>query len=152
MPTVAARVMDLQEPTRKMSKSVSSPQGTISILDDPKDIERKIKRAVTDNDNEVTYDREKKPGIANLLDLLAAATGAVPSEVAERYERYGELKSDVAAAVIEMLTPLQERYATISADPGAVLDVLGLGAAKAASIADVTYQRAAEAIGLLAPR
>jgi tryptophanyl-tRNA synthetase len=121
-------------------------------LDDPAAIERKIKRAVTDNDNEVSYDREKKPGLANLLDLLAAATGEVPSEVAERYERYGELKSDVAAAVIEMLAPLQERYATISADPGAVLDVLSLGATKAASIADVTYRRAAEAIGLLAPR
>ena len=152
VPAVAARVMDLQEPTRKMSKSVSSPQGTIGILDDPRDIERKIKRAVTDNDNEVTYDREKKPGVANLLDLLAAATGEVPSEVAGRYERYGDLKSDVAAAVIDMLAPLQERYTAISADPGAVLDVLSLGATKAASIADVTYARAAQAIGLLTPR
>jgi tryptophanyl-tRNA synthetase len=151
IPQVAARVMDLQHPERKMSKSVSSPLGTIGILDDPAEIERKIKKAVTDTDGEVRYAPDDKPGLANLLDLLGAATGEAPGQIAERYQRYGDLKRDVAAALIELLEPLRDRYAVIDADRGEVLRILREGAAAAATVADSTYARAAEAVGLLAP-
>jgi tryptophanyl-tRNA synthetase len=150
IPAVAARVMDLQHPERKMSKSVSSPLGTIGILDSPAEIEKKIKKAVTDADGVVAYDPVDKPGLANLLDLLAAATGSPPDAVATRYERYGDLKRDTAAALIELLAPLQERHAAISADRGEVLRILSAGAEAARSVADATYRRAADAVGLLA--
>ena len=96
IPGAAARVMDLQHPERKMSKSVESPLGTIGLLDSEEEITRKIRKAVTDTDGEVRYDRAAKPGLANLLDLLAAATGRTPAEVAQGYTRYGDLKKDVA--------------------------------------------------------
>ena len=152
IPAVAARVMDLQQPSRKMSKSVSSPLGTIGILDEPAAIERKIKKAVTDTDGELRYSPEDKPGLANLLDLLAAATGGAPSELAGRYERYGDLKGDVAQALIALLEPLQARYREITADRGEVLRILAEGAQRAAEVADATYARASEAVGLLSPR
>ena len=82
IPTAGARVMDLQHPERKMSKSVNSPLGTVLLLDDPAEIDRKVKKAVTDTDGEVRYDREAKPGLSNLLELLAVATGRTPTEVA----------------------------------------------------------------------
>jgi tryptophanyl-tRNA synthetase len=144
--------MDLQHPERKMSKSVSSPLGTVGILDTPADIEKKIKKAVTDTDGEVRYDPETKPGLANVLDLLAAATDRSPSDVATGYERYGDLKKDAAAAVIEMLAPLQTRYAELDADRSSVLDLLAQGAAGAREVANATYARAANAVGLLPPR
>ena len=150
IPTVAARVMDLQHPERKMSKSVSSPLGTVGILDAPAEIEKKIKKAVTDTDGEVRYDPEAKPGLANLLDLLAAATDRPPTQVAADYERYGDLKKDTAAALIALLGPLQERYAALEADRGSVLALLADGAARAREVADATYARAASAVGLLA--
>src|SRR3546814_4278104 len=94
IPKVAARVMDLQEPTRKMSKSIDSPQGTVLMLDDPKVIEKKFKRAVTDNDAEVRFDPATKPGVSNLLSILAACTGDTPEALAGRYSQYGPLKTD----------------------------------------------------------
>ncbi len=93
IPAVGARVMDLQHPERKMSKSVESPLGTIAVLDEPGEIERKVKKAVTDTDGEVRYDPEAKPGLSNLLELLAAATDRRPEEVAAGYARYGDLKT-----------------------------------------------------------
>lgn len=150
VPRAGARVMDLQHPERKMSKSVDSPLGTVGMLEDPAEIDKKIRKAVTDTDGEVRYDRQGKPGLSNLLDLLAAATGRPPQEVAKGYERYGDLKADVAEALIEMLRPVQERHATLSKDPGAVLAVLAEGADKAHAVASATYGRAADAIGLLA--
>ncbi|MEZ5229308.1 MAG: tryptophan--tRNA ligase [Acidimicrobiales bacterium] len=89
IPAAGARVMDLQHPENKMSKSVDSPQGTVGILDDPKTIEKKFKRAVTDNDAEVRYDPTTKPGVSNLLDILAAVTGGDPHALAEGYTQYG---------------------------------------------------------------
>jgi tryptophanyl-tRNA synthetase len=147
-----ARVMDLQQPTAKMSKSAESDAGVIKLFDDPKVIERKIKRAVTDADDgpdAVRYDRSAKPGVANLLELLAATTGEVPSEVATRYSRYGDLKADTAAAVIEMVRPIQQRYAELSSDPGTVLGVLERGADVALALAAPTLDAAMDAIGLL---
>ncbi len=135
IPKVGARVMDLQEPTRKMSKSESSPQGTILLDDPPEVIERKVRRAVTDASSEVRYDPATKPGVSNLLELLAAATGGDPAKLAAGYPDYGSLKKDTAAALVEMLRPVQERRAALVKDPGQVRSVLAVGAAKARSVA-----------------
>ncbi len=151
IPVSGARVMDLQHPERKMSKSVNSPLGTVLILDDPAEITRKVKKAVTDNDGEVRFDPEAKPGLSNLLELLAVATGRTPKEVAGSYERYGDLKKDTAEALIELLRPVQTRRAELASDPGAVASLLSRGADKATEVASATYDRAARAVGLLAP-
>ena len=148
-PPVGARVMDLQDPTRKMSKSVSSPLGTVLVLDPPEEIERKVRKAVTDTDGEVRFDPEAKPGLANLLELLAVATNRTPDQAAESYQRYGDLKRDLADALVELLRPIQKRRAELAADAGAVTSLLAQGSEKARAIASVTYQRAADAIGLL---
>jgi tryptophanyl-tRNA synthetase len=151
VPTVGARVMDLQHPERKMSKSVDSPLGTLGVFDEPALIERKVKRAVTDNDGEVRYDPEAKPGLANLLALLAAATDRTPEQVAAGYQRYGDLKTDTAAALVALLEPVQARHRQLSADLGAVEAVLAAGADRAHQVAGATYSRAADAMGLLPP-
>ena len=145
---VAARVMDLQAPERKMSKSVDSPQGTVLVLDEPKVIERKFKRAVTDSETEVRYDREAKPGVANLLDILAAATHGDPAALAGNYTQYGPLKADAAEAVIELLRPLQARYAELTADPAETARILALGADKARKLASATMVRVRDRLGL----
>jgi tryptophanyl-tRNA synthetase len=151
IPRIGARVMDLQHPERKMSKSVSSPLGTVQVLDEPAELERKIKRAVTDTDGEVRYDPEAKPGLSNLLELLAVATDRTPVEVAAGYQRYGDLKRDVAEALIELLRPVRERRKSLAADPGGVAALLAVGAEKAHAVAGTTYGRAAEAMGLVTP-
>jgi tryptophanyl-tRNA synthetase len=145
---VAARVMDLQAPERKMSKSVDSPQGTVLVLDDPKVIERKFKRAVTDSGTDVVYDTETKPGVSNLLAILAAATGGDPATLAERYSQYGPLKADTAEAVIELLRPLQARFAELAADPGEISRILAVGADKARKTAGATMVRVRDRLGL----
>lgn len=145
-----ARIMDLQEPTRKMSKSADSPQGTVLLLDSPKDLERKVKRAVTDTDGEVRFDPAEKPGVANLLTILAVSTGiADPATLADKYSQYGPLKADAAAALIEFLRPTQERYLELKSNPDYVREVLAKGAAKARSVAAVTLARAETNVGLL---
>jgi tryptophanyl-tRNA synthetase len=149
IPTVAARVMDLQDPRAKMSKSRGTPQGRVEVFEDPASIARKIKRAVTDADGEVRYDPAAKPGVSNLLELLAVTTGSTPHEVATRYSQYGPLKADTAEAVVEFLRPIQARFEDLSADPAATRDVLAKGAAKAASVASNVLERARGAIGLL---
>jgi tryptophanyl-tRNA synthetase len=149
IPKLAARVMDLQEPHRKMSKSVESPQGTVLILDPPEVIERKIKRAVTDAGTDVVYDPESRPGVSNLLSILAAATGQTPEQAGAAYTQYGPLKADTAHAVLELLRPVQERYRQLAADPGATLALLAQGADKARAIAAKTLERARAAVGLL---
>ena len=131
VPKVAARVMDLQVPTRKMSKSESSPQGTILLDDPPEAIDRKVRRAVTDTDSEVRYDPATKPGVSNLLELLAASTGGDPVDLAARYPDYGSLKKDTAEAVVEMLRPIQERRAELG----------GTRARSAASLRKVPQRR-----------
>ncbi|MGH9077601.1 MAG: tryptophan--tRNA ligase [Acidimicrobiales bacterium] len=148
-PGRGARIMDLQEPSRKMSKTGGTAQGTISIFDDPGTIESKVKRAVTDSDGEVRYDPDAKPGVSNLVELLAVATGRTPAEVAAGYSRYGPLKADTAAALVEMVRPVQDRYRALASDPGMVAGVLRAGAARATEVAALTYERAREAIGLL---
>lgn len=151
IPPVGARIMDLQQPTAKMSKSLDSPQGTIGILDEPASIAKRIKRAVTDADNEVRFDRDAKPGVTNLLEILGAATDRDPEALAEEYTMYGPLKSDTADAVVELLGPIQQRYAELTAEPDAVIDIMRTGAAKAREIAARTLARAQEAAGLVVP-
>jgi len=149
VPTVGARVMDLQDPTSKMSKSEESPQGTVLLTDDPTTIARKIKRAVTDTDTAVRYDPVAKPGVSNLLTILGACTERSPEALAEEYTQYGPLKADTADAVIEALRPVQARYAELRADPGATAALLAVGAGKAAKVAAGTLERARSALGLL---
>jgi tryptophanyl-tRNA synthetase len=151
VPTVAARVMDLQEPTRKMSKSVASPLGTVLVLDPPAEIDRKVRKAVTDTETDVRYDPVAKPGVSNLLELLAAATGDTPARLADNYTSYGPLKADVAAALSELLAPVRARYEELKDDPGYVAKVLADGAAKAHTVAAATLDRAMRAAGLLPP-
>ena len=143
--------MDLQSPTNKMSKSLESPRGTVDLLDDPSVIARKIKAAVTDSDAEVRYDVEAKPGVSNLLSILGASTGRTPEEVAEVYSMYGPLKADTADAVVELLRPVQTRFAELEADPAETARLLQIGADKARAIAAVTLDRARTNIGLLPP-
>ncbi len=127
---VGARIMDLQHPTRKMSKSEDSPQGTIVLLDDAKSITKKIKSAVTDSDTEVRHDRDEKPGVSNLIEIYGAVTGKTIAEVEKEFDgmQYGVFKVAVADAVVEFLRPVQERYAALSADPAEVDRRLAIGA------------------------
>ena len=147
IPAAGARVMDLQHPENKMSKSIDSPGGTIGMLDTPKEIEKKIKRAVTDNDGEVRYDPIAKPGVSNLLDMLAAATDGDPEDLAGNYTQYGPLKADTAAAIIALIEPIQARLAEF--DDDAVAKILHQGADKARAIAGPVMERARVAAGLL---
>ncbi len=147
IPPAGARVMDLAHPDRKMSKSADSPQGTVGLDDAPSAITKKFKRAVTDNEGSVNYDPENQPGVANLLSILAAATGADPAELASNYTQYGPLKADTAAAVVAALEPIQERHAAIGDDE--VIDVLHAGARRAQAKATEVMARVHRAIGLL---
>jgi len=153
IPAVGARIMDLQDPTSKMSTTAASELGTVYVLDDPADIERKVKRSVTDSGTEVRRG-EDKPGITNLVDILAVARGtspeAVESEMADA--RYGDLKQTVATAVVEMLAPVRERYAEIRPDERALENVLAAGAEKARVIASETLGDVREAMGVGPPR
>lgn len=151
MPTVAARVMDLQQPARKMGKSEDSPQGTVLVLDSEDTIRKKIKRAVTDNDGEVRFDPQNKPGVSNLLSILGACAGRPPQELALDYSAYGPLKSDTAESVIELLAPVQSRYQALTAEPEELHRILAAGAEKASAVAASTVARAYEALGLLPP-
>jgi tryptophanyl-tRNA synthetase len=148
-PRAGARVMDLQEPTKKMSKSLDSPQGTVLVLDDPAVIERKFKRAVTDSDPEVRFDVVHKPGVSNLLSILAGCTGTTPEDAAAGFSQYGPLKAAAAEAVIETLRPIQQRYAELQSDPAEVARLIGRGAERARVVAAATLARAERAVGLL---
>lgn len=143
------RVMSLQEPTKKMSKSDDNQTATVYLLDTPKAIEKKIKRAQTDSDNAVRYDREAKPGISNLMDIFAALTDKSHEEIEKAYagQGYGTFKKDVAEATISVLEPIQKRYAELIDTPE--LDViLTKGAEKAREKASKTYEAVMKAMGL----
>ncbi len=148
-PQAGARVMDLQDPTSKMSKSAAAESGIIYLLDDNAVISKKFKRAVTDSDGVVTYDRETKPGIANLLDVLSACTSTPVEQLAEKYTQYGALKTDAGDAVIALVDPIRERYNNLMADPAELSRLLFIGNQRAREVAAVTLDRAHRAIGLL---
>ena len=149
IPAAGARVMDLQEPTAKMSKSAGEGAGTISLTDDPKVATKKIMRAVTDSETEVRYDPEAKPGVSNLLEILAACTQREPDKLAAGYSSYGDLKKDCAEAVVTLLEPIQSRLAELAADAGETQRLLASGADKARELAAPTLKRAQQNIGLL---
>jgi tryptophanyl-tRNA synthetase len=149
IPTIAARVMDLQEPTNKMSKSTESPMGTVGIFEATTSIAKKLKRAVTDSENDVRFDFDTKPGVSNLLSILGAATGRDPETLADDYHQYGPLKNDTAEAIINVLEPVQHRRAELLADPAELDRIIARGAGKAAQVAAVTVQRAKDAMGFL---
>ncbi|MET9885947.1 tryptophan--tRNA ligase [Streptomyces sp. NPDC006430] len=151
-PAVAARVMDLQEPTSKMGKSGGTGPGVVFMLDEPEVVRKKVMRAVTDSgDGGVVYDPVERPGVSNLLDLLAACTDGDPALLAEGYSGYGALKRDVADALVEVLRPVRERHAELAADPAAVEKVLREGAGRARALARPVVDRAYRTIGLLEP-
>jgi tryptophanyl-tRNA synthetase len=152
IPKVGGLVMDLQDPNKKIYKSLTSPQGKVLLLEPPEAITRKIKRAVTDNEAEVRYDREAKPGVANLLELLSVSTGESPEALASKYDQYGPLKADTAAAVVELLRPVQTRVQELLANPDHIEDVLAKGAVKAQAVAAPTLARARDAMGFLPRR
>ncbi|MGW4599075.1 tryptophan--tRNA ligase [Streptomyces sp. NPDC004457] len=151
IPRVAARVMNLQDPTRKMGKSDDSGVEVVYLLDEPDAVRKKVLRAVTDSGRDVVYDRAERPGLANLLDVLAACTGGNPESLADVYDSYGSLKKDTAEAVVEVLRPVQARHRELCADPAYVEGVLRDGAERARALARPTVDRAYRAIGLLPP-
>ncbi|MFF3289008.1 tryptophan--tRNA ligase [Streptomyces sp. NPDC003023] len=148
-PPVAARVMDLQDPTTKMGKSHEQGAGIIYLLDDADVVRKKVMRAVTDSGHDVEYAPTTRPGIANLLEILSGCTDRRPQELAGEYASYGALKKDTAEAVLELLQPIRERHAELAADPGHVDEVLRKGAERARGMARPTVDAAYRAIGLL---
>lgn len=153
IPKVGARVMDLQNPMWKMSKSEDSPLGTVLMVDPPDVVAKKIRSAVTDSGREVRIDRQDKPGISNLLDILSATTGQPIPELEAEYGQagYGAFKAAVAEAVVECLAPVRERYEALVADPGETRAALRRGADKARAIAGPVLERVKRAVGMLAP-
>ena len=153
IPRVGARIMDLQQPTSKMSKSSQSPQGTLLLTDPPAVVTKKVKSAVTDSGRDVRYDAEGKPGIANLLDIMSAVTGSTVAQLEADYgdAGYGGFKAAVAEAVVEFLRPLQERLPRYTDDPAGLSEVLRQGADKARAVAGPVMERVRSATGLLAP-
>ncbi|MEU6279355.1 tryptophan--tRNA ligase [Streptomyces sp. NPDC047028] len=148
-PQVAARVMNLQDPASKMGKSEDTGPGIVYLLDEPEVVRRKVMRAVTDSGSEVEYDREGRPGVANLLEILAACTDGNPESLSSVYHSYGALKKDTADAVVELLRPVQARHRELCADPAYVEGVLRDGAQKARAMARPIVDTAYRAIGLL---
>ncbi|MDT7547425.1 MAG: tryptophanyl-tRNA synthetase [Actinomycetota bacterium] len=146
------RIKDLQDPTRKMSKTIGGT-GTIWVLDDPKTLTKKVKSAVTDTGREVRV-ADDKPGISNLLTILSVATGKAVSELESAYDGkgYGDFKADVADAVVEMFAPVRERYSGLIDDPSYLDSVLAKGAQQARAVAVRTMADVRERIGLLAPQ
>lgn len=147
---IAARVADLQDPTRKMSKSApADAAGAVRIVDPPDVIRKKLRRAVTDSDRGVRYDPVQKPGVSNLVDILAALTGEEPEVVAGRFDSYGALKQTVADAVVAELDPIRRRHDDLMADPAELTRVLRAGAVRARSVSEPVLARAEAAIGLV---
>jgi tryptophanyl-tRNA synthetase len=151
-PAAGARVMSLQDPTSKMSKSDDSDAGCVYLVDDPTAVMKKFKRAVTDSDtgpDAVRYDRAEKPGVANLLEINAAVTDRTPQAVAADYEQYGRLKVDTGEAVLAVLDPIRTRYEELLDDRGELTRLLRVGADKAREVASTTLDRAHTNIGML---
>ena len=151
IPPVGARIMGLQDPTAKMSKSGDAETDAIYLLDAPDVITRKIKRAVTDLGNEIRFDIPSKPGVSNLMSILGAIRGERLDGMAERFvgKGYGQLKTEVAEAVVETLAPVQARYHEIRADTDGLRRVLRDGAQRAAQTANATLSRVHEALGFI---
>ncbi len=148
IPSVGARIMDLQYPERKMSTTGGSPQGTVLVLDEPEMIAKKIRSSVTDSGSEVARAPDK-PGISNLIDILAVVRAAAPEQIEAEFDGagYGAFKQAVAEAVVEYLRPVRERYDELRADERALDEVLAAGADKARAIASETVQDVRQVMG-----
>lgn len=150
---VGARVMSLQEPTKKMSKSDENRNNVIGLLENPKDVEKKIKRAMTDSDEPpvVRYDLKNKVGVSNLLDILTGVTGKPVAELEKEFEgkMYGHLKTEVATQVIDMLTTLQARYHEYRNDENYLFSIMREGAEKARAKAELTLKKVYDVIGFV---
>lgn len=150
IPEKAARIMALDNPAKKMSKS-GSPDSYISLLDTPEVIREKIKKAVTDSDGTVKFDKEKKPAVSNLLVIFEAVSGSSIADLETRYagSGYGQFKSDLAEAIVAFLEPVQARYKSIIADKAALDHLLHQGSVKAAAVANQTLEAAKQKMGIL---
>lgn len=155
IPPVAARVMSLQEPTKKMSKSDENPWNFVGLLEDPKMISKKFKKAMTDSEDppRVYFDIDNKPGVANLLSILSGVTNKSVDVLVNEYEgkMYGHLKGDVADAVIALLEPVQQRYHELRNDQAVLQQVMQAGAAEARRRAATTLAKVNEAVGFVLP-
>jgi tryptophanyl-tRNA synthetase len=151
-PEVGARIMDLQEPERKMSTTNGSPQGTVLVLDEPDVIRKKFKTAVTDSGRDVRYAPDEKPGVSNLIEILSVATGTGIPDVESTYDGkgYGDLKTDVGDAVVELFRPVRERYDELRADEVELARLLGIGADKARDTAEPTLRTMYDRMGFVA--
>jgi len=153
IPEFGARVMSLQDPTKKMSKSDENPNGYIMLLDEPKKIEKKLKKAVTDSDEQarIYFDNKEKPGVSNLLTLMSVATKRSITDLVPEYEdkMYGHLKKDTAAAVVSMLEPIQARFKEIREDQTLLNEIMRDGAEKAGARAEQTLKAVYNAVGFI---
>lgn len=154
IPEGAAKIYDLQNPTAKMSKSTDNPKGLINLLDDPKVSAKRIRSAVTDNDGEIRYDKENKPGVSNLLVIQSALGDKSIDELVEGYQQagsgYGDLKKDTAEVLESFCTPLRQRFDEYMADPAELNRILSNGAERAREIASKTIEQVYERVGFLA--
>jgi tryptophanyl-tRNA synthetase len=151
-PEVGARIMDLQEPERKMSTTGGTPQGTLDLFDPPEVLAKKVKSAVTDSGKEVRRGPGKE-GIANLIDIMSVATGEAPEGIEARYDGagYGQFKADVAEAVVALVEPIQARYRELRADDAELQRLLGIGADKAREASAPTLAAMYERMGFVRP-
>jgi tryptophanyl-tRNA synthetase len=151
-PEIGARIMDLQEPERKMSTTLGTPQGTLGLLEPADVLRKKVKSAVTDSGTEVRRGPDKA-GITNLIDIMSVATGDEPDAIEARYDGsgYGQFKSDVAEAVVELVVPIQERYNELRSDDAELQRLLALGAGKAREASAPTLEQMYERMGFVQP-
>jgi tryptophanyl-tRNA synthetase len=152
-PEEGARIKNLQEPERLMSTSAGNPQGVVRLIDEPDVVRRKFKTAVTDSGREVHHDPSRKAGVSNLIEIMSVATGESISAIESRYEGsgYGDFKQDVGEAVVELLAPIQDRYADLRADEAALLQMLDHGAEKARVASAPTLAAMYERMGFVRP-
>jgi tryptophanyl-tRNA synthetase len=153
IPEVGARIMDLQAPEQKMSTTAVNESGVVYVLDEPKAVLKKVKSAVTDSGSEISFSPDK-PGISNLLEIMAVIQGKKPSEVAQDFngQRYGDLKVAVADAVVGYLSPVRERYLQLRQDEKSLEGALEVGAGKARALARQTLDEVRERMGVGAPK
>jgi tryptophanyl-tRNA synthetase len=150
-PEIGARIMDLQEPEKKMGTTGGTAQGTVRMLDEPDVLRKKFRSAVTDSGREVRHDPEEKAGISNLIEIMSVATGESFDEISARYDGqgYGPFKADVAEAVVDLLAPIQARYAELRADEDELHRLLALGAEKAGAACAPTLEAMYERMGFV---
>jgi len=153
-PEVGARIMDLQDPQKKMSTTGGTPQGTVDLLDPPEVLRKKFKSAVTDSGAEVRHSPEEKPGISNLIEIMSVATGEAIAEIEARYDGrgYGPFKEEVAEAVVALFGPLQQRYKELRADENELRSLLARGAEKARAASAPTLEQMYERMGFFRPQ